>query len=609
MKYTLIANSVDPDQVEERTIDGNRYLVAKGVTFIRPMELAGGYVPEQSVANSAPAWDEQPLTINHPKNLPDRPWYDPDYDGFYVAANATDEVRRRKVIGHAENPTRNGDGSVDADLAHNADRLKALANGEAVAREDAEAAEALLDALENGKPFDVSSQYFPQPLPPGTYDGEYREQAEAIANADSIAILPTKDGVCSLEDGCGFQPPQATANADVVRAPVANADASDDPTGASSSGRDTTANATDYSLTDVTPDGVDEWVDDEWDGSDAIAELPNPSESDDAAAVLDATHAVHPTGEEARDSKANWKLPFREGPDAPVNTRALVAIDAALSGGRGGVEGLGQNVADDVSEWTESMLEAAPEDLFGSTDDGEPSANTLLDLGRRVASTLGLTSASGETMGAESPVDPPAADGLSIPSSVDAEAPPSANGSDPDDSGEDSMTNREELIDAITSNSDIKRESLEGMGDTCLQNTHEHIVANSEEDEGDEDEQTETTGENTLADMTVDDLAGALAEQGFVTEGDLGEAVANAQQQSEKERRVERIVANSSEYDSEDKEDLLETPESVLEDIEAGLSSNATLPGATGAADRATANAAGGDDVDEYTDGTIGGDL
>ncbi|WP_436933687.1 hypothetical protein [Halovenus marina] len=601
MHYTLIANSVDPDQVEERTIDGDRYLVAKDVPFIRPMELAGGYVPEQSVANSTLAWDEQPLTINHPKNLPDRPWYDPDYDGFYIAANASDEVRRRKVIGHAENPTRNGDGSVSADLAHNADRLEAIANGEAVSREDADAASALLDALEDGESFDVSSQYFPQPLPSGTYDGEYREEAEAIANADSIAILPNKDGVCSLEDGCGFQPQQATANAEMVRAPVANA--SDDPTGASSSGRDTSANAVNYALTDIGPDDVDEWTDDEWDGSDAIASLPNPSEDNDAGDLLDATHAVHPTDEESRDAKINWKLPFRTAPDAPVNTRALVAIDAALSGGRGGVEGLGQNVADDVSEWVNEMLEEAPDDLFGSTEDGEPTSNALSKMRDWFASTLGLT-ASNETMGAESPVD-----GSGEKGGYGVIRPSARGSSDPADMPGSTME-RDKLINEITANSNIKRESLEGMGDQCLQSTHEHVVANEEGDGGEEEDDETTSGSGqTLADMTIDELADGLEQQGFVTEGDVSEAVANAQQQSEKEERVERIIANSAEYDSEDKETLMETPEGVLEDIEAGLSSNGTLPGSTGAADRATANASGGDDLDEYSDGSIGGDL
>lgn len=572
MRYNLVTNSVDTEDVEERTIDGDRHLVATDVTFIQPQRLAGGYVPRKHVEASAPEWDGQPLGVNHPR----------DDAGSVVSFNS--DIGQQVTVGQATDPTRNSNGSVSADLAVNADRAAEI-GGEA---------QDIVAALEDGDPLEVSSQYFADPLDPGVYDGQHRDEVEGNLDPDGIALLPNKQGVCSLPD-CGFNPSGATANSadeGTLRVPTR----ADDPSnGRGAEGEDSgaTANATDFAVTGLDPDDVDDWTDDEWDGSDAIAGLPNPPEDDDAADVLDATHAVHPTDE--RDAKGNWKLPFRTSPDAPVNTRALVAIDAALSGGRGGVEGLGDNVRSDVVEWTGSMLEAAPDDLFGSTDDGEPSANTLLDLGRRVAATLGLTDGSTETMPAESGVD-------------DVGGSPTANGSAPGDDPGTTME-RDKLIDDITSNSEIERESLEGMGDTCLESTHEHVVANSDEEEDDDaDEQTETTdGGQTLADMTVDELGDALADQGFVTEGDVGEAVANAQQRSEKEKRVERIVANSSEYDSDDKETLLDTPEGVLEDIEAGLSSNATLPGATGAADRATANAAGGDDADDYPDGTIGG--
>jgi hypothetical protein len=577
----IVTNSVDTDQVAERTINGDRHLIAQDVTFIRPQQLAGGYVPRTHVEASANAWADQPLGVNHPR----------DDHGRVVSYNSP--IGEETVVGHARDPTANPDGSVSADLAVNADRAEEL-GGEAMD---------VVDALENGEPLEVSSQYFADALAPGIYDGQYREEVEGNLDPDGIALLPNKQGACSLPD-CGFDPSGVTANADGLRVPVANADQADDPHGEDlgDTGTDT-ANAVNYALTGVSPDDVDDWTDDEWDGSDAVSGLPNPSEDDDAAAVLDATHAVHPTDEATRDAKSNWKLPFRTSPDAPVNTRALVAIDAALSGGRGGVEGLGQNVADDVSEWVGGMLEAAPDDLFGSTNEGEPSANTLLDLGRRVASTLGLTASHGNEP-AESGVDYPGQEG-----GYGFIRPSAGRGSDSaTEAGEDDMTNRDELIDAITSNSEIERESLEAMGDTCLEATHDHVVANDDGGE-EEQEQESNTGEDTLADMTVDDLADGLAERGFVTEGDLGEAVANAQEQSEKEQRVERIIANSAEYDEDDAETLLDTPEPVLEDIEAGLSSNATLPGATGAAERATANAGGGDDLDEYTDGMVGGDL
>ncbi|SEO71228.1 hypothetical protein SAMN05216388_101776 [Halorientalis persicus] len=134
-----------------------------------------------------------------------------------------------------------------------------------------------------------------------------------------------------------------------------------------------------YEVTNVSPDEITGdgpgFTDTEWDGDDVTASLPNPSEADDAAGVLDQTMALVPTDDEARDAKSNWKAPFRDGPDAPVNTRALVAIDAAISGARGGFEGVADATLDALSDWTQSMLAAAPDGLFGA-DDPEAAAAT-----------------------------------------------------------------------------------------------------------------------------------------------------------------------------------------------------------------------------------------
>jgi len=134
-----------------------------------------------------------------------------------------------------------------------------------------------------------------------------------------------------------------------------------------------------YEVTAVSPDEITGdgpgFTDADWDGDDVTASLPNPSETDDAAGVLDQTMALAPAADEVRDAKANWKAPFRDGPDAPVNTRALVAIDAAISGARGGFDGVADATLDALSDWTQSMLAAAPDDLFGA-DDPEAAAAT-----------------------------------------------------------------------------------------------------------------------------------------------------------------------------------------------------------------------------------------
>lgn len=131
------------------------------------------------------------------------------------------------------------------------------------------------------------------------------------------------------------------------------------------------ANQTDLALTDVSPGDVD-YTDREWNGPDAEAGMPNPSESDDNAAILDQAFLLHPTDEDARDSKANWKLPFRQGPDAPVNTRALVAA----KGGRGlpAVDDVSEATKDDTMERIQDFLVDAPSDLFGSIESEQEGA-------------------------------------------------------------------------------------------------------------------------------------------------------------------------------------------------------------------------------------------
>ena len=135
-----------------------------------------------------------------------------------------------------------------------------------------------------------------------------------------------------------------------------------------------------YEVTNLSPEDVDEWTDDEWDGDAVEAELPNPSEVDDAADVLDQTMALVPADGEARDSKSSWKAPFRAGVDAPVNTRALVAIDGALSGARGGFDDVSEEAADSLADWTSSMLSAAPDDLYG-VEEAEAAASDPEDSG------------------------------------------------------------------------------------------------------------------------------------------------------------------------------------------------------------------------------------
>jgi len=667
----LVINSVSPQQVRETQ---EAYII-EDVPFVRPMRLSGGYVPENSIKRTANKWDGKPATLNHPRNGRGEP----------VAAERKPETH----LGTIENPQFDGEyvrGDIrinKADLENAGDEAKDIRR-----------------KLENGEQIDVSSQYAAQELDPGEYDGEYRENVERIVRPDSVAILPNKPGVCSVEDGCGINP-QMVANAEVSLTVRANqefevgdlvrwqtqaspgtgrvaevvtepgeqvqstADVDNPPTREASEdepvyllddwdgeefvsgqvvksesemigmwddppdkvmeannmheagvpeefvfdnpgeamskaqemgleeihthgeGEDTVfmpgethdelvseleemgemeANQTDLEVTSVSPGDIDNFTDREWDGAEVTAAMPNPSEDEDAASVLDEAHVFHPTSEDARDEKANWLFPFRAGPDEPVNTRALVAIK-----GSRGVEGT-DRITDDqkqaAEEWANQLLENAPDDMFGAMDTEGSSAhmeeNTLKEVGKKVLQSLGVTTEtqnSTETIGAESPVD-------STESAGDS----------------DSNVNRKQLKAEIVENSALTEESLAERCNDGLKAIHNDVMANTEPMEENED--------------------AIVFESREDFENTVEEIVANRLENSEKEDLAAEIVSNSAEY--EETESVLDdypTKKALKDKKELVTDSGSALPG-TGM----TPNA-GSDNTDEFPDMEIGGEL
>jgi len=215
----LVSNSVNPNNVVEEERNGDTHYIVKDVPFVRAMDLAGGYVPQNEIKQSTDSW-EVPLTANHPRNKPNKPWYRSNVDdNAPISVNTSQAVQREYTVGQAENPSFDGTW-INADFAVNADIAQAMGG----------VAADIVEKIENGEPFDVSSQYIPKPLPEGEYDGAHRANVEGIDEPDSIALLPHKPGQCSRSEGCGVNP-QVAANAADIRVPVA-----DDP---GESGEDT----------------------------------------------------------------------------------------------------------------------------------------------------------------------------------------------------------------------------------------------------------------------------------------------------------------------------------------------------------------------------------
>lgn len=178
----MMINEIGGGEIEYNEMNDKEWLVAP-VTLIKSMRLHKGYVPEEEVAKSAPAWNGIPLTLNHPRNA----------SGDIISANSP-EVAEKTWLGHVFNAQAREDDTMYVD-------------GEAWfdienARELGGKAEQIVNDLEDSETISVSSSYFGDPLPTGNYDGEQRDQVRGHLKPDHVAVLPDKSGRCSIEDGC-----------------------------------------------------------------------------------------------------------------------------------------------------------------------------------------------------------------------------------------------------------------------------------------------------------------------------------------------------------------------------------------------------------------------
>jgi hypothetical protein len=282
-------------------------------------------------------------------------------------------------------------------------------------------------------------------------------------------------------------------------------------------------------------------------------------------------------------------------------------------------------------------------DPDGSDADGTATGTDDAGLVRRGLAYLGAAVSRDTATGwapitANEPNEPDAHDENSTDSEDDdsensEETTPAESVTDANETTSSDMEpDRDDLIDEITANSNIERSSLDGMGDTCLETTHEHIVGNAEDEAGsetpdDEDDTTdEKTNETDMGDTdntsgepdeptdTVTLPADAVPDAVAAGEKTFGEVIDEAitanQKRASKKGRVDRIVANSAEFDADDHDDLMDTPPSMLDRIEDRIETGAPgLPGSSSAADRATANTQGEDvDTSDFGTGVIGDD-
>ena len=183
-----------------------------------------------------------------------------------------------------------------------------------------------------------------------------------------------------------------------------------------------------------------------------------------------------------------------------------------------------------------------------------------------------------------------------------------------DGSDSDTMqdTKRQQYVQFLTANAGFDEESVASMDDDVLTETYELAAegAGSGSDGGstDGDDDDDSSDEPTLGEMTpaeaASELGDELREQGFVTEDNADELLAEAQDQLSKAEKVDEIIASSDDYDEDDREDLMASADPLLEQEHERVTgqSGAQLPSGTASVTASTPEFGSGDNADEDPD-------
>lgn len=129
-----------------------------------------------------------------------------------------------------------------------------------------------------------------------------------------------------------------------------------------------TAQVDGYRVGGVDPGSVD-YTSSDWDGSDAEAAYPNPSDDGTDLDTLASHYLFVPASMDSDDPppKSAFKAPFRDGPGGSANTNALLAVIQAINGARGGFDGIDQDTLRDGFDAAVQHLVAAGE--YDDADD------------------------------------------------------------------------------------------------------------------------------------------------------------------------------------------------------------------------------------------------
>lgn len=495
------------NEVNARTVEenGKEYIVAP-IRFIKNMELDKGYVPDKEIRDATMRWDGTPIVSDHPK----------DGFGHFVSVDAGDkdvigELREPQTIVTNDTVTM-GEVWIETDTVGD--------------DEDKQ----VIESLQDDETLSVSSAYVGEVLPPGKYDGEHREQVRGNLQPDHVAVFPDKEGRCSVADGC-FVGDDAELGENEVMVNISP----DDP---GNSGEGLVVNRETARRPNF------EGIQEDW---------SDPSFSDYVDALgIDA--------EQVRDLNSNQKR---------------VIADMSLMGDPRADTFDSLAVFPVVDPETRSLSERALDSVLGEggesvnvSDRGLASARAQADslLGEEFSEQSRNVGIRGRMKEMEE----------KLSSLIKGE--------------KTNMKRTEELVN----NHGFDEENLPSEDTECFDKIYEGITANEDDgddgDSGSEVQDTPDSGDSgsTGSDqdtqtpsMDKDDMKDALSEtfdeKGVLTEDnitekiDLGEQVAEAmatnRKREEKEEIVDSLIANSDDYDDEDKEELLDSPKKVLSNL------------------------------------------
>ncbi|MDR2116772.1 MAG: DUF2213 domain-containing protein [Planctomycetaceae bacterium] len=170
--------------VRHEELDGREYLVVPMSMILEGVHVGSQgaiYYSKDELSKTPKMWNMKPILVYHPKH----------------GDTATDlRIYKSQAIGMI----------MGTQWKNNKLKAEAWIDKEKAKKIDPE----VLEHIERGEPMEVSTGLFADcVLDEGEWNGEHYDAVAQNIRADHLAVLPNKDGACSIDDGAGLLVNQA----------------------------------------------------------------------------------------------------------------------------------------------------------------------------------------------------------------------------------------------------------------------------------------------------------------------------------------------------------------------------------------------------------------